>query len=116
MIESTIGFGRIGITGVYAGYANHVNVGSLMQRGVRLIGNGQAPTHKYMQRIMDDYIATGKVKPRELFVTHRIALEQTDKVYYSMREHSEKDKIIKAFVATKFSGPPAPGAPGLTTL
>lgn len=45
---------------------------------------------------MDDYIATGKVKPRELFVTHRIALEQTDKVYYSMREHSEKDKIIKA--------------------
>mgnify|MGYP006886182708 CR=1 FL=1 len=49
-----------------------------------------------MQRIMDDYIATGKVKPRELFVTHRIALEQTDKVYYSMREHSEKDKIIKA--------------------
>ncbi|GAA5833942.1 hypothetical protein JCM9279_004167 [Rhodotorula babjevae] len=116
MIESCIGFGRIGITGVYAGYANHVNVGSLMERGIRLIGNGQAPTHKYMQRLMDDYISNGKVKPRELFVTHRIALDQIDKVYYSMREHNEKDKIIKAFISTKFSGPPAPGAPGLTTL
>ncbi|GAA5917216.1 hypothetical protein JCM8208_002639 [Rhodotorula glutinis] len=116
MIESCIGFGRIGITGVYAGYANHVNVGSLMERGIRLIGNGQAPTHKYMQRLMDDYISNGKIKPRELFVTHRIALDQIDKVYYSMREHNEKDKIIKAFISTKFSGPPAPGAPGLTTL
>jgi len=48
-----------------------------------------------MQRLMDDYISNGKVKPRELFVTHRIALDQIDKVYYSMREHNEKDKIIK---------------------
>jgi len=35
--ESCIGFGRIGITGVYAGYANHVNVGSLMERGIRYV-------------------------------------------------------------------------------
>lgn len=48
-----------------------------------------------MQRLMDDYISNGKIKPRELFVTHRIALDQIDKVYYSMREHNEKDKIIK---------------------
>ncbi|BGP36635.1 hypothetical protein JCM10449v2_000536 [Rhodotorula kratochvilovae] len=116
MIESTIGFGRIGVTGVYAAYTNHFNIGSMMQRGVRLIGNGQAPTHKYMQRIMDDYLVTGKIKPRELFVTHRIALEQIDKVYYSMRERSAEDKIIKTFISTKFSGPPAPGAVPLTTL
>ncbi|GAA6047833.1 hypothetical protein JCM3770_004665 [Rhodotorula araucariae] len=116
MIESTIGFGSVGVTGVYAAYTNHFNIGSMMQRGVRLIGNGQAPTHKYMQRIMDDYIVTGKVKPRELFVTHRIGIEQIDKVYYSMRERSAEDKIIKTFISTKFSGPPAPGAPPLTTL
>ncbi|KAJ8297049.1 Zinc-type alcohol dehydrogenase-like protein [Rhodotorula toruloides] len=149
MIESTIGFGRVGITGVYAGYTNHFNIGSLMQRGIRyvrvvwngrgrrhrreraetarnglelilpsrsFIGNGQAPTHKYMDRVMNDYIATGKVKPRELFVTHRVPIEDTDKVYYHMREHSEKTKIIKAFVATAASSPPAPGAPPLTRI
>ncbi|BGP21510.1 alcohol dehydrogenase [Rhodotorula toruloides] len=116
MIESTIGFGRVGITGVYAGYTNHFNIGSLMQRGIRFIGNGQAPTHKYMDRVMNDYLATGKVKPRELFVTHRVPIEDTDKVYYHMREHSEKTKIIKAFVATAASAPPAPGAPPLTRI
>ncbi|CRK48107.1 hypothetical protein BN1723_001364 [Verticillium longisporum] len=43
MIESVRSFGRCGITGVYVGYTNHFNIGSLMERGVRLIGNGQAP-------------------------------------------------------------------------
>ncbi|GAA5992003.1 hypothetical protein JCM10908_000691 [Rhodotorula pacifica] len=116
MIESTINFGKIGITGVYAGYTNHFNIGSIMQRGIRFIGNGQAPTHKYMQRILDDYIVTGRVKPRELFVTHRIPLEDIDKVYYSMRERDPKHKIIKTFISTSASPPPAPGAPPLTRL
>lgn len=57
------------------------NIGSLMQRGIRFIGNGQAPTHKYMQRILDDYIVTGKIKPRELFVSHRVPIEDIAKVY-----------------------------------
>lgn len=116
MIESTINFGRIGITGVYAAYTNHFNIGSLMQRGIRMIGNGQAPTHKYMQRIMDDYIVTGKMKPREIFVSHRFVIDDIDKVYYSMRERDPKDKIIKAFIATDASAPPAPGGPPLTRL
>ncbi|GAA5866375.1 hypothetical protein JCM3774_006637 [Rhodotorula dairenensis] len=116
MIESTINFGRIGITGVYAAYTNHFNIGSVMQRGIRLIGNGQAPTHKYMQRIMDDYLVTGKIKPREIFVTHRFLIDDIDKVYYSMRNRDPKDQIIKAFVATAASPPPAPGGPPLTRL
>ncbi|GAA5995131.1 uncharacterized protein JCM10292_004554 [Rhodotorula paludigena] len=116
MIESTIGFGRVGVTGVYAAYTNHFNIGSMMQRGVSLIGNGQAPTHKYMQRILDDYIKPGKVKPRELFVTHRVSIDDIEKVYYQMRERSAETKIIKSFVATKHSGPPAPGAPPLVRL
>jgi hypothetical protein len=37
-------FGRCGTTGVYAGYTNNINNGSLMERssGVRFIGDGQA--------------------------------------------------------------------------
>ncbi|GAA5827001.1 hypothetical protein JCM11251_002201 [Rhodosporidiobolus azoricus] len=115
-IQSTIGFGTVGITGVYAGLTNSFNIGSVMQRGIRLIGNGQAPCHKYMQHIMDEYIATGKVVPRELFVTHRVAMEDVADVYVSMRDRSEKHKIIKTFVATKHSGPPAPGAPKLERI
>jgi threonine dehydrogenase-like Zn-dependent dehydrogenase len=36
-------FGRIGLIGVYAGYTNHFAIGSLMEKGIRFIGNGQAP-------------------------------------------------------------------------
>ena len=43
MITSVKSFGRCGITGIYVGFTNHFNIGSLMERGVRLIGNGQAP-------------------------------------------------------------------------
>ncbi|GAA6004425.1 hypothetical protein JCM10207_000721 [Rhodosporidiobolus poonsookiae] len=112
MITSTIGYGSIGVTGVYAGLVNHFNAGSWMQRGIRLIGNGQAPTHKWMQHIMDEYIVTGKIKPRELFVTQRVPIEDVPAVYLQMRDRSEKDKIV----ATKFSSPPAPGAPQLTRV
>lgn len=35
--------GRIGLIGVYAGYTNHFAIGALMEKGVRFIGNGQAP-------------------------------------------------------------------------
>lgn len=33
--ESTINYGSVGITGVYAGYTNHFNIGSVMERGIR---------------------------------------------------------------------------------
>lgn len=36
-------FGRVGLIGVYSGYTNHFNIGALMEKGVRFIGNGQAP-------------------------------------------------------------------------
>ncbi|BGP12645.1 hypothetical protein JCM10213v2_000562 [Rhodosporidiobolus nylandii] len=111
MIASTIGYGTIGITGVYAGLCNHFNIGSIMQRGIRFIGNGQAPCHKYLQRIMDEYIVTGKVKASELILTHRVPLDNVPEVYTQMRARSGKDEIIKTFVTTRFSGPPAPGAP-----
>ncbi|GAA6059613.1 hypothetical protein JCM10212_005112 [Sporobolomyces blumeae] len=116
MIESTIGYGRIGITGVYAGFTNGFNVGSLMERGIRLIGNGQAPCHKWMSVVMDEYVATGKVKPTELFVSHRIKIDDIAKCYHLQDEHDETYKILKPFVETRWSNPPSAGAPQLTRL
>lgn len=47
-IMSVKKMGRVGIIAAYSGYANGVNVGALMEKGVRLIGNGQAPVHLYV--------------------------------------------------------------------
>lgn len=35
MIEAARKMGRCGIIGDYVGYANHVNVGALMEKGIR---------------------------------------------------------------------------------
>lgn len=84
-IMSVKKMGRVGIIAAYAGYANGVNVGALMEKGVRLIGNGQAPVHLYVSpslylspvddtmtdvvfsfkwnEILNDYIIPGKFDP-----------------------------------------------------
>ena len=60
MITSTRKFGRCGITGAYVGFTNHFNIGSLMERGIRLIGNGQAPVQKYWKELLE-MIRTGEL-------------------------------------------------------
>ncbi|KAF9063804.1 hypothetical protein BDP27DRAFT_1367676 [Rhodocollybia butyracea] len=67
MIVSVRKMGSRGIIAAYAGYANGVNVGALMEKGVRLIGNGQAPVLKYWKEILQDYIIPGKL-PYIVFV------------------------------------------------
>ncbi|GAA5951602.1 hypothetical protein JCM21900_000524 [Sporobolomyces salmonicolor] len=114
LIESTISYGTVGVTGVYAGYTNHFNIGSVMQRGIRFIGNGQAPCHMHMKNVLETYLVPGIVKPRELFVSHRIAIEDVAKCYYEMEKKDSQLKLVKPFVATRFSNAPAPGAPQLT--
>lgn len=34
-------FGRVGIIAAYAGFTNGLNIGAVMEKGIRLIGNGQ---------------------------------------------------------------------------
>lgn len=63
MIMSVKKGGRCGLIGAYAGYTNHFNIGALMEKGVRLIGNGQAPVHKWWQEILNDLIIPGKFDP-----------------------------------------------------
>ncbi|EED18040.1 glutathione-dependent formaldehyde dehydrogenase [Talaromyces stipitatus ATCC 10500] len=112
MITSVRAYGRCGITGVYAGYCNHFNIGSLMQTGVRLIGNGQAPIQKYWEHLLK-LIQEDKIKPLDM-VTHRFDVTDMDKVYglFDKRQPG----IQKVFIQTRHSAPPASGAPQLTKL
>ncbi|KAK3317123.1 chaperonin 10-like protein [Cercophora scortea] len=110
MVEGVRNYGRAGITGVYVGYTNHFNVGSLMQRGIRLIGNGQAPVHKYWEDLLQK-IRTGELDPTQM-ISHRVRMEDMDKVYYKF--DAKDDSMQKVFVETKFSFPRAEGTPELT--
>ncbi|SCZ91698.1 BZ3500_MvSof-1268-A1-R1_Chr5-1g07614 [Microbotryum saponariae] len=109
MIKAVVPFGRIGITGIYAGFVNHINIGAVMQKGVRLIGNGQAPAPVYIQKIIDDYLLPGKIDPCDLIVSNRIKLEDTAKVYKALDDR--KESFVKVFIETKFSNKPSPKAP-----
>lgn len=60
-----------------------------------------------------DKIQKGEVDPR-IMLTHRFRLEDIDKVY--KLEEQRKEGLLKCFVQTRFSGPPAEGTPPLTTL
>jgi threonine dehydrogenase-like Zn-dependent dehydrogenase len=127
MIQSVRNFGRCGITGVYVGFVsllhlaiwfttndpqcNHFNIGSLMERGIRLIGNGQAPVHLYWESLLQ-MVQEGKIDPMKM-VSHRVRLEDLDKVYMDFDKRVEG--MQKVFVETKFSFPASQGSPALTT-
>jgi len=132
MIESVRNYGRCGITGVYVGYVsfspisvnsaaferqtdplsqtNHFNIGSLMQRGIRLIGNGQAPVHKYWDELLRQ-IRNGELDPT-MMLSHRFRIDDMDKVYKKF--DVKEDAMQKVFVQTKHSFPRAEGTPELT--
>lgn len=110
MIEGVRAFGRCGVTGVYTGYTNHFAVGSFMQRGIRLIGNGQAPVHKYWVELLEK-VRSGKTDPL-VMVSHRVRLEDMEKVYEKFEKR--EDAMQKVFVETKWSFPRAEGSPELT--
>ncbi|WP_348235156.1 hypothetical protein, partial [Salmonella enterica] len=69
----------MGVTGVYVGFTNHFNIGSLMERGIRLIGNGQAPVHLYWHDLLAK-IQKNEIDPLKM-VTHRVRIEDMAKVY-----------------------------------
>lgn len=111
MITSVKNFGRCGITGVYVGFTNHFNIGSLMERGIRLIGNGQAPVHLYWEQLLE-MIQKGELEPLNM-VSHRVKVEELDEVY--KRFNAREKGMQKVYVQTKFSDPPCKGSPELTS-
>jgi threonine dehydrogenase-like Zn-dependent dehydrogenase len=81
-----------------------------MQRGIRVIGNGQAPVLKYWEELLQQ-IREGKLDPTQM-LSHRVRLEDMDKVYYKFDK--KEDSMQKVFVETKHSFPRADGTPELT--
>lgn len=81
-----------------------------MERGIRLIGNGQAPVHKYWEELLEQ-IRNGTCDPMQM-VSHRVHLEDLDKVYYKFEKR--EDGMQKVFCETKFSFPRYEGCPELT--
>jgi threonine dehydrogenase-like Zn-dependent dehydrogenase len=81
-----------------------------MERGIRLIGNGQAPVQYYWEDLLKR-IQDGQIDPLRM-VTHRVRVEDLDKVYYKFEK--KEDYMQKVFAQTKFSAPPCEGSPRLT--
>ena len=111
MITSCRAFGRCGVTGVYVGFTNHFNIGSLMERGIRLIGNGQAPVQKYWHELME-MIQKKEIEPLDM-VSHRVKMEDMAEVY--KRYDAREEGMQKVYVQTQFSQSPCEGSPALTT-
>lgn len=82
-----------------------------MERGIRFIGNGQAPVHMYWEKLCS-MIEKGEIDPLQM-VSHRVKLEDTAKVYYKFDK--KEDNMQKVYVQTKFSAPACEGSPALTT-
>lgn len=82
-----------------------------MERGIRLIGNGQAPVLKYWEHLLEQ-VQSGKLDPLQM-VSHRVRIEDMEEVYRAF--DSREDAMQKVFVETKFSSPRAEGSPSLTT-
>lgn len=83
-----------------------------MQTGIRLIGNGQAPVHKYWEHLLE-LIRRDEVNPLSM-VTHRVRLDDMEKLYRQFEQR--ENGIQKVFVTTQFSSAPCPGSPALTEL
>lgn len=113
MIMSVRKMGRCGLIAAYAGFTNGFNIGALMEKGVRFIGNGQAPVHKYWKEILNDYIMTGKFDPK-FMISHRVPLEDMAKLYAAFDKRM--GGVEKVFVETQFSSPPSDGAPKLSRV
>ena len=64
MIVSARKMGRCELITVYVGFTNCFNIGALVEKSIRFIGNGRAPVHKYWKELLDEYIKPETFDPR----------------------------------------------------
>lgn len=95
---------------VYQKESGECEGGSLAERDIRLIGNGQTPVHTYWEELLK-LIQKGDIDPLKM-VSHRVRLEELDKAYYKFEK--KEDGMQKVFVRTRFSALSAEGSPQLT--
>ena len=78
--------GRIGVIGVYVGYANHVNLGAIMEKGLSMAA-GQTPVQKYWKHLLK-MVRDGTLKP-EMIITTRMPLEEAPRAYKMFNDKEE---------------------------
>ncbi|KAF8598669.1 GroES-like protein [Ceratobasidium sp. AG-I] len=100
--------GWCGIIGDCVGVTNDFMIGTLMEKGIWFIGNGQCPVHKYWEEILNDYVILGKFDPT-FIITHGVPIEDMAKLYVAFDKRI--NGVEKVFVETKFSSPPSAGCP-----
>jgi threonine dehydrogenase-like Zn-dependent dehydrogenase len=103
MIRSTRKFGTMVMIADYAGYTNHLLIGGIMEKGLRVIGCGQAPIQRYWNDCLK-HIEKGDFDPT-VVLTHRFPLDKAEEVY--KRFDNKEGGIAKVFLETKFSSPPS---------
>ena|ERR1700694_3084383 len=82
------------------------------EKGITLRGTGQAPVQKYWKELLKK-IETGEFDPT-IIVSHRFRIDEFRELYeaFDKKEYG----IMKTFVQTRFSSPPARGTPELSSF
>jgi len=105
-------FGTISLVADYAAMTNQFLIGALMEKGITLRGTGQAPVQKYWKELLSK-IESGEFDPT-IILSHRFKIDEFRELYDAFDK--KEMGIMKTFVQTKFSAPPAPGTPALSSL
>ena len=111
-IRATRKFGTIALVADYAALTNQFLIGGLMEKGITLRGTGQAPVQKYWKDLLKK-VETGEFDPT-IILSHRFKIDEFAELYAAFDK--KELGIMKTFVTTKFSSPPAPGTPSLSSL
>jgi len=105
-------FGTICLVADYAALTNQFLIGALMEKGITLRGAGQAPVQKYWKDLLK-MIETGKFDPT-IILSHRFKIDELPELYEAFDK--KEMGIMKTFIQTKFSKPPADGTPALSSF
>lgn len=105
-------FGTISLIADYAAMTSRFLIGALMEKGITLRGTGQAPVQKYWKDLLKK-VESGEFDPN-IIQSHRFKIDEFRELYDAFDK--KEMRIVKTFVETRFSGPPAPGTPALSSL
>ena len=111
-LRATRKFGSISLVADYAATTNQFLIGALMEKGITLRGTGQTPVQRYWPELLAK-IQSGEFDPT-IILSHRFALEEFSELYAAFDK--KELGIMKTFVQTRFSAPPAKGTPALSSL
>jgi hypothetical protein len=81
------------------------------EKSITLRGTGQAPVQKYWKELLKK-IESGEFDPT-IILSHRFRIDEFRELYDAF---DKEYGIIKAFVQPRFSSPPAPGTPALSSF